>query len=314
MSQNQSENPIIKALPPETDYLSYLTILEYNINEEQLPTLHQILQDTTLTTNIGWDLVHLLLPLLPHSKLCMQDVARLGNPREVVLKVTELLEKLGSQDEQAEEANLEDSDDEAVDESQPVVGRQQNGDSQTEPPSRGEQFCALLNMLQILLPRIKTKFPSRFLSTSLQATLPAYAKVAADHEATEAVVAFVKTLSGTSRPKLPPRASSTAVPIKKAETAESAPDPEANDGSVGLDEATLHKRLLQAFLTFFVEAYMTALTSFEDVPGMAWSVRMEEIRRPKSVIPGRRTFIELFGSEQGYLHNRDATVGQFTVR
>lgn len=314
MSQNQSENPIIKALPPETDYLSYLTILEYNINEEQLPTLHRILQDTTLTTNIGWDLVHLLLPLLPHSKLCMQDVARLGNPREVVLKVTELLEKLGSQDEQDEEASLENSDDEAVDESQPVVGRQQNGDSQTEPPPREVQFCALLNMLQILLPRIKTKFPSRFLSTSLQATLPAYAKVAADHEAIEAVVAFVKALSGTSRPKLPPRASNTAVAIQKAETAEPAPDPEGNDGSVGSDEATLHKRLLQAFFTFVVEAYMTALTSIEDVPGMAWSSRIQEVRRPKSIIPGRRTFTERFDDRQGSLHNRDATVGQFTVR
>lgn len=314
MSQSQSENPIIKALPPETDYLSYLTILEYSINEEQLPTLHQILQDTTLTTNIGWDLVHLLLPLLPHSKLCLQDVARLGNPREVVLKVSELLEKVGSQDEQDEEAELEDSDDEAVDESNPVVGQQKNGHPRTEPPSREIRLCALLDMLHVLLPRIKTKFPSRFLTTSLQAILPAYVRVATDHEATEAVIAFIKGLSGTRRPKLPPRASSTAVPIQEAETGEPAPDPEANDGSVGSDEATLHNRLLQAFLTFVVEAYMTALPSIDDVPGMAWCSRIQENLRPKSIIPGRRTFTELFDSGQGILHNRDATVGQFTVR
>ena len=85
------KNPLIEALPPATDYLSYLTIIEYNLNPEALPTLHQVLQDTKLTTNIGWDLVHLLVPLLPNSNECLQDIARLGNPREVILKVTESL-------------------------------------------------------------------------------------------------------------------------------------------------------------------------------------------------------------------------------
>ncbi|KAL8856881.1 MAG: hypothetical protein Q9198_010751, partial [Flavoplaca austrocitrina] len=92
------DNPLIKALPPAVDYLSYLTILEYNLTLEQLPLLHDILQDTALTANIGWDLVHLLLPLLPESQSCLQDVARLGNPREVILKVTELLEALNASD------------------------------------------------------------------------------------------------------------------------------------------------------------------------------------------------------------------------
>ena len=314
MSQIQSENPLIKALPPETDYLSYLTIVEYNISEEQLSTLHQILQDTTLTTNIGWDLVHLLLPLLPHSKLCLQDVARLGNPREVVLKVTELLEKLGSQDEEDEEfrsEGLEDATD--VEEVSSVDGEAQNGIARTQTSSVEAQFCALIDMLQTLLPRIKTKYPSRFLSTSLQALLPAYAKIAAEEQATETVILFIKALSGTNRPKLPPRASSTSVPTQKDEIPQSAPDPEGNDGSVGSEEETLQKRLLQAFLTFVLEAYMTALPLFEDVPGMAWCSRIQEYQRPESVIPGRRTFTELFDSGQGHLHNRDAIVGQFTV-
>ena len=314
MSQCQSENPLIKALPPETDYLSYLTIVEYNINEAQLPTLHRILQDTTLTTNIGWDLVHLLLPFLPHSKLCLQDVARLGNPREVVLKVTELLEKLGSRDEEDEDLCSEDSGDaEDTEEVKSIDGGAQNGTTRTQTPSREVQFCALLDMLQTLLPRIKTKFPSRFLSTSLQALLPAYAKIAAEEQATEAVIVFIKAVSGTNRPKLPPRASSTSMPIRKDEIPQSAPDPEGNDGSVGLEEETLQKRLLQAFLTFVFEAYMTALPLVEDVPGMAWCSRIQEYRQPDSIIPGRRTFTELFDSGQGYLHNRDAIVGQFTV-
>ena len=314
MSQNQSENPLIKALPPETDYLSYLTIVEYNINEEQLPTLHQILQDTTLTTNIGWDLVHLLLPLLPHSKLCLQDVARLGNPREVVLKVTELLEKLGSRDDDEDDPQSEDLEDNAdTRDANSVDGEAQNGTARTQTSSIEVQFCALIIMLQTLLPRIKTRYPSRFLSTSLQALLPAYAKISAEEQATETVILFIKALSGTSRPKLPPRASSTSVSSQKNENPQSAPDPEGNDGPVGLEEENLQKRLLQAFLTFVFEAYMTALPLIEDVPGMAWCSRIQEYRKPDSIIPGRRTFTELFDSGQGYLHNRDAIVGQFTV-
>ena len=314
MSQKQSENPLIKALPPETDYLSYLTIVEYNINKAQLPILHQILQDATLTANIGWDLVHLLLPFLPHSKLCLQDVARLGNPREVVLKVTELLEKLRIPVEDDEDLRSEDLEDDGDAEEVKVAnGGAQNGTRRTQTSSIEMQFCALIDMLQTLLPRIKTKFPSRFLSTSLQALLPAYAVVAAEEQATETVIVFIKALSGTGRPKLPPRASSTAVPNKKNEIPQSAPDPEGNDGSIGIEEEALQKRLLQAFLTFVLEAYMTALPLFDDVPGMAWCSRIQEYRKPASVIPGRRTFTELFDSGQGHLHGRDAIVGQFTV-
>ncbi|KAL9630579.1 MAG: hypothetical protein Q9164_006340 [Protoblastenia rupestris] len=107
---NDTDNPLLKALPPETDYLSYLTILEYNLTKEQLPTLHDVLQDTTLTANIGWDLVHLLLPLLPQSQSCLQDVASLGNPREVVLKVTELLEGIANEPDELEEEESEDEE------------------------------------------------------------------------------------------------------------------------------------------------------------------------------------------------------------
>ena len=196
MAITESENPLIKALPPETDYISYLTILEYNINKEQLPTLHEILQDTTLTTNIGWDLVHLLLPLLPHSKLCLQDVARLGNPREVVLKVTELLEKIGISNEEDEDRDQEFLDEDGSNDL--VSSRPQDLVDDNVVPVK-VQFCALLEMLQTLLPRIKTKFPSRFLSTSLQAVLPAYVRVAVEPEATDSIIVFTRALSGTRR-------------------------------------------------------------------------------------------------------------------
>src|SRR5450755_1720909 len=101
------EDPLLKALPPATDYLTYLTILEYQLTPGRLPLLHDILQDDKLTANIGWDLVHLLLPLLPASEQCLQDVAKLGNPREVVLKVTESLEEISKNEGRGEE-QLED--------------------------------------------------------------------------------------------------------------------------------------------------------------------------------------------------------------
>ncbi|KAF3483296.1 uncharacterized protein GIQ15_02620 [Arthroderma uncinatum] len=49
-------DPLIEALPPATDYLTYLTLVEYQLTPARLPILHQVLQDETLTINIGWDL------------------------------------------------------------------------------------------------------------------------------------------------------------------------------------------------------------------------------------------------------------------
>lgn len=335
MSRTMSENPLVKALPPQTDYLSYLTILEYNLTLDQLPTLHELLQDTTLTTNIGWDLVHLLLPLLPESKLCLQDVARLGNPREVVLKVTELLEYLGLPDEDVDdEENDEDGDpayevpttslaDITLNEEEENTARPSytkeieptpaSDAEPPKPPSKALKFRFLVSMLQTLHPRIKTKFPSRFLSTSLQAILPTYASTAHDPEATEAVITFIKSLSGTSRPKLPPRMSSISVLAQEDKEPESAPDPEGNDGSVGSDEGTLQTRLLQSFLTYVVEAYMVSLPAVEngDIPGLAWSSRLQEKLHPEKNIPGRQTLTNIFALSD--LHSRDTTIGQLAA-
>ena len=335
MAQTDTDNPLIKALPPQTDYLSYLTILEYNLTADQLPTLHAILQDGTLTANIGWDLVHLLLPLLPASQQCLQDVSRLGNPREVVLKVTELLEGIGSEAEDEEdveggveeERGGEDGEEarnsgakkleelEREDLHVQIHGQDASkGPSHPEKhrkvPSKAVQFNALLEMLSILHPRIKTKYPSRFLSTSLQAILPAYMQVARDPETTESVLGFIKDLSGTKRPKLPPRKSSSAVTT--ISTPQSAPDPEGQDGALGVDEVRLQSRLLQSFLTYVTEGYMTSLLADQDVPGMAWSCRYQESSHPEKVVPGRRTFSSLFSHEDN-LHERDAIMGHILV-
>ena len=328
-----ADNPLLSALPPETDYISYLTILEYNLTVDQLPTLHGILQDTTLTANIGWDLVHLLLPLLPVSRECLQDVARLGNPREVVLKVTELLEGIGVEDEDEDDADEEDEageddaekvagkvegldikDDEAqgreTDELVHPALRPQAPQETARPPSKATRFSTLLEMLAILHPRIKTKYPSRFLSTSLQAILPAFMQVARRPEATEAVLGFITELSGTKRPKLPPRKSSSSV--LKQSAGQSAPDPEGQDEVLGVDEAALQVRLLQSFLTFVAEGYMTSMAVDEDVPGLAWASRYQEKLHPKKVIPGRRTYSDLFAGVE-HLHERDTVAGHILV-
>ena len=332
MSNN--DNPLIKALPPAVDYLSYLTILEYNLTLEQLPLLHDILQDTTLTANIGWDLVHLLLPLLPQSQQCLHDVARLGNPREVVLKVTELLEAIGTPDEETKEEEAEDGLDETDGYEEAEDSRPDNSPLSTaviseknastadptqakdltsrEVPSKVSRFSALLDMLAILHPRIKTRYPSRFLSTSLQAILPAYATLVRDTQATEAVLSFINTFAGTKRPRLPPRKSSTHIPTKAAQLPPAASDPEATGESLAPEETALNERLLQSFLTFVAEGYMSSLPFNNDTPALSWSTRLLEHLHPEKNVPGRRTICTAFEEDEA-LHRRDSTIGQMLV-
>lgn len=333
------DNPLLKALPPELDYISYLTVLEYNLTAEQLPVLHGILQDTTLTANIGWDLVHLLLPLLPESQTCLQDVARLGNPREVVLKVTELLESLAipnelpedgeDQEELAEklselevheeDINRDQKEQSAVGDSIPsqdAVSREATEQNdRSSIPSKVMQFSALVDMLAILHPRIKTKHPSRFLSTSLQAVLPAYATLLKHDDTTETLLTLIKTFAGTKRPKLPPRKSSTQILTQPQahNTSLSAPDPEGNDEPVTPEEEALQRKLLQSFLTFVVEGYMSSLPADDDVVAMSWSSRLRERLHSEKNIPGRRTLCEAFEHDE-ILHHRDSVIGRMLVR
>ena len=320
-------NPLLKALPPQTDYLSYLTILEYNLTKDHLPTLHGILQDTTLTANIGWDLVHILLPLLPHSEQCLHDVARLGNPREVVLKVTELLEAIagevrkdGGEDEDEDEDQDQEYENEK-DAGDPIDGANKATKASSDaagraaiPPAKDVRFDALLSMLSILHPRIKTKYPSRFLSTSLQAILSAYSSLYGSLLATESVLSLIKQISGTKRPALPPRKSSaTLSSLQPTQSHDSAPDPEANDDGLGAGEADLQRRLLQSFLTYVAEVYLSSTTDQEsDAPGMSWAARYQETIQPEKTIPGRQPLCELYTEEDNY-HHKDATMGQILV-
>ncbi|KAG8631694.1 hypothetical protein KVT40_000834 [Elsinoe batatas] len=316
-------NPLIEALPPKTDYLTYLTVIEYNLTPELLPILHEVLQDTQLNVNIGWDLVHLLLPLLPASQQCLQDIARLGNPREVILKVTECLRLIDFQglepdtDSDVEEPPALDPDSHrhphttAPVEHPTSAGAETTQAKEVTPaPLAVDQFICLLSMLSILHPRIKTQYPSRFLSTSLQAVLHAFSQsVSHREELLSAVLRFIKDTGGTKRPHLPPRASSSQVTPTKSN--ERAPDPEADAEAGGppLTEADIQTRLLQSLLTFVLEDYMMRLSSKEDVPGLCWSNRLQEKLHPERTVPGRSSFTDKFETQPA-LKARLTTVGE----
>ncbi|KAI9877568.1 MAG: hypothetical protein M1830_003551 [Pleopsidium flavum] len=316
-----SDHPLRKSLPPATDYLTYLTILEYNLKPEQLPSLHEVLQDQELTSNIGWDLVHLLLPLLPAAEQCLQDVARLGNPREVVLKVTESLRAIYTELDSGASDN-DDQQAENVAEDEKVKARRTDGQDSAEGAQKGgqeeltkvdadatsiplsiRQFNALLSMLSVLHPRIKTKYPSRFFSTSLRAVLTAYTRLAWSPEATAAVIQFVKALSGQKRPNLPPRMSSRG--IRTIPSQPSAPDPEAQLEPPTSEETALQQRLLQSFITHVLEDYILCMPLADGVMRMAWTSRLQEKAHPEKTIPGRTTSVQKFAQSEK-LHARDA--------
>src|SRR5450432_1535824 len=272
----------IKAsLPPETDYLTYLTILESHLSPAILPTLNDILQDATLTQNIGWDLIQLLTPL-PGAETCLNTIARLGNPREVVLKVTEALRLLGTDEEDDEQEIVPlGTRDKVAEEAH------SNGEAASRmEPTRTDKFCTLVSLLAILHPRIKTKYPSRFLSTSLIAVLSAYRP---SDKATSAVIAFLHSLSGNKRPPLPHRQSSlSATQQLDVNPDASAPDPEAT--AEDPHEGAIQKKLLQSFVTHVFEVYINANR-------LEWTARLQEHFEPQKVVVGRKALKDAYKEE-----------------
>lgn len=287
------EDPLVSALPPATDYLTYLTLLEYQLTPERLPTLHRLLQDEVLTTNIGWDLVQLLLPMLPQSQECLQDIARLGNPREVILRVSDLLMKLEPEDEDEEEEVA-------------VPGE----DLESELPPHVMKFNSLIAMLSVLHSRIKTKYPSRFIATSLQAALEAYGSMPTD-ETTNALLELLRDLSPTKRPALPPRGTSESSIVRVLQA--SAPDPEAAyDEPAASDDQAIQRKLVQFALVELLKSYMLSFSTTED-SGMAWALRLQEKLSPKEGRSTDRLSKNHIHSEIEHLKERDLVIGKICV-
>lgn len=280
------EDPLIAALPPATDYLSYLTILEYQLTPKNLPILNRLLQedDGTLATEIGWDLLKLILPILrvepEHARKCLDIIARRGNPREVIVRVSEELEALGKNDSEDEAEDVEGEDglptfageaprvhlgdmklkgmpDQA---SSPEYLVQQDRGEGPDAAVEELKLQALLSMLSILHPRIRTQYPSRFLATSLPAALSAYRRLSMNADSTLAFLNTLTQFAGKRRPMLPPRKSTSDVLNSSAPL----PDPESKIGSVGAteqasaNEAAIIQRLLQAVLLEVVDEHIAS--------------------------------------------------------
>ncbi|ERS99740.1 hypothetical protein HMPREF1624_03104 [Sporothrix schenckii ATCC 58251] len=337
---SESIEALIAARPPATDRFTYLTLIEEHLSPAVLPTLHAVLQDAPLTQELGWDLVDMLVPLLPASEACLDDVARLGNPREVILKVLEILERLAPSSSHGGNGAGDFDDDDDVDD-------EEDSKAPKDTEATTVAFVALLGMLAILHRRLKTKYPSRFLETTLRTILAAYRPTNA--AMTTAIMGLVRSLAARRRPAPPMRrsdsqlselalaksaspssaATATAAAITAADAANAAkaasrsaigkvgadydrsddaaasvPDPEAEE-QVAPSEGDIQQRLLQSFVTCILEAYVNA----NDV---AWAPRLIEFYYPKRVVPGRPTELSDFREDPSKIA-RDASVSQLVA-
>ncbi|KAL6901687.1 YAP-binding/ALF4/Glomulin [Trichoderma evansii] len=278
--------------PPATDVATYLTIIEMSLSPEILPALQEILEDVSLAGDIGWDLVEMLIPI-PGSEECLESIARLGNPREVILKVLEVMEKTTAAGEEEEEEEEE---------------KKEEGADGSANPTKGEtkairHFVTLCGMLGILHKRLQVKAPSRFLHTTLETVQRCYNATSA--ASTAAVISLVQSLARKTRPPLPSRKSSIKLdtPFQDSDPAKQAPDPEADRTDIlNANEPGLITNLLQSFITCILEAYVNS-NSIE------WASRMLEYTYPERLVPGRKTMIQTF-KEVVELQAKDALVGQ----
>ncbi len=358
-TQTTHEDPLIAALPPQTDYITYLTLLEYQLTPANLHTLTDLLtnDDGTLASEIGWDLLKLVLPMsneVPEeANKCLEVVARRGNPREVVVRVAEELERLdradvaeysgpdqdfeGEEDDddlrtfagEAERIHLGDMTLDGMPHSSNMTARRAEAvrnqgeelQSSSKDATASTQFQMLLSMLGFLHPRVQTKYPSRFLATSLPAGLAAYRRLPIDTMTTSAFLALLGKLSGKQRPALPPRTStatiSRAPPASKPDLATSSaplPDPEAQDetaltSAISAEEDAIMQRLLQAVLLEVLEDYVQALAA-QEPPYMSWTARVREKSEPARRVPGSTSEHQKW-QESPALQDRDAIIARF---
>jgi hypothetical protein len=127
---------------------------------------------------------------------------------------------------------------------------------------------------------------------------------------TEDVIKFIKALTGTKRPLLPPRRSSSKILLQ--ELAKAAPDPEATTEDISAEESSMQQKLLQSFLTHVLEDYMLSIHSEDEIPGMAWSARLQEKADPGHVVPHKQTFTERVSKSEAF-RGRLTTIGSIVA-
>ncbi|RYP03127.1 hypothetical protein DL765_010595 [Monosporascus sp. GIB2] len=288
------------------DRFTYLVLLEHHVREPgALESLNQKLQDEKLTQDIGWDLVEMLIPL-EGCESCLETVARLGNPKEVYLKVTQVLGDISK----AWSTDVRDGppgDNVFYVRGSEYRGADRGADDSQELWSLPKEkipgaFITLLGMLAVLHQRLRARYPSQFLGPALACTLRAYRPTP---EMTAAVINLVRSLSGRKRPPLPARTSSISVPnpANDGDTSKNAPDPEAQQEEPMED--VKQRELLQAFVSWILQEYV-------DAHDMRWSARLVESYNLKRTIPGKKTIIDSYREEED-LQTRDAVVGQLVA-
>ncbi|RAL59240.1 hypothetical protein DID88_006955 [Monilinia fructigena] len=285
---------IIRLAPPNGDYPLYLDFIhEVFIDEQPTPKLRaellaildDLLQNKGLANLMGWDLMPTLLNV-PGSETCLITIARLANPREVIIGVVAELRKLdlyGIEDDwHGEEA----------------VAEKQNKSTGKNDLDR---FCFVLSLLSIIHPRIKAKHPSRFLAATIFAIMQAFHP---SHRAVMAIGKFVHIVSGKKRPTLPGRKSSLSIAsVMRPEIEESlppVPDPEAQEEDSY--ESDIQKKLLQGLVTHMLESYI-------NVYPLEWAGRLQESYDPKRVVAGRMNLAEIFQKTPEY-QTRETVTGQ----
>jgi hypothetical protein len=246
----------------------------------------------------------------------------------VILKVTESLRLIeydapanGSDDEEDAESGANAGPIPADDSTYPLKTAPTAPSNNTPGPSQAveippslplsvSQFEALLSMLEILHRRIKTKYPSRFLSTTLQAILASFSNSYTHREEmVSVIVKTVRAMSGIQRPALPSRKGSGMLGGSLKSKDAPAADPEGTEAELSADEKEMQTRLYQSFVTHVLEEYMLNLTSHDNVPGMAWCSRIMEKLHPERSI---QSFADRFANEDA-LQSRIDAIGQLVT-
>lgn len=285
-----TEKVLIKLRPPTTDTATYLTYLEENLRHEHLDTLQDLLEDELLARLIGWDLIHILLPLLPDSMPCMRILAQRGNPRELVLKIAESLQN-ATFDEKVEDGDDEDIKNESLDPltstciSPPYTTPIIQKDRYNISPPR-ETFEMLLDMLATLHPRIDTNYPSRFISTTLQAVLLAFCKAAnKQRRLIQPIARFVSAIHSANTRKT---CCTGNILIGSSTNL---------DKNTLAPEARIVLKLLQSFVVHVLESYVENLSERDD-PGFCWSSGLQKTLNSAKAVPHNSPFSGIASSSR----------------
>jgi hypothetical protein len=350
------EDQLVAAVNDRMDPITLLVWCEQSLGPKELPTLNRLLRsdDGTLAQEVGWNLLEMVLPMLSEDPQgaaeCLDCIARRGNPREVIVKVAEVLEKLG------EDTDASEGDEESVDELPTFAGEADRihlgtlslggqpasidpkspKSAQTDQEAAGGrpdessaslatlEFQSLVLMLSVLHLRIKTQYPSRFLATSLPAVLGAYRRIGVTTTSTLAFLSFLGKLSGR-KPQLPARVPSVSAVTNLTQMPEPAsqstntstismPDSEPEVEGSSMQQASQSEKniILKLLQAVLLEALDDYMASLQsrDPAHMSWTTRLREKTEPRRLVPGKPTESQKWRDNKP-LSERDMVLEEF---